>query len=229
MKRGWLSMYPWIIPAGLEPLEPIRYAARMAIRWEGLAAMGGGALWVVTYVGSVLLGRQGERPDTDVSAAWLPFFAAFCGASLLLGTSLLGLHARPRSHARWTAQAGLLLATLAVATAGANLVLLTGAVGPARFSPDLGGTGVMAVCASTVLLGLAARKGQAPLPWAGHALIALGVSTVVLIAASTLSFGSVPAYVVDDLPFALAGAVWFALGLAMRARPLPSVDAQTLQ
>ena len=86
----------------------------------------------------------------------------------------------------------------------------------------------MALCVSTVLLGLASSKGQVLPPWGGRALLALGVSTVALIAASTVSFGSVPAYLVDDLPFALAGAVWFALGSAMRARHLPSAEAQTL-
>lgn len=184
--------------------------------WEGLAAMVGGLLWLVAYAASVPLGRENGSARADASASWLAwsYFAAFAGATLSLGAGLAGLQVR-----RWrrkTSLVGLLLAVIAFGSSLANTVLLTGLLGRPRFDPLHGGNGAMATCVSAVLLGVATWRERTIPRGASIALLATGSLTVVLIFASTLSFGPVPAYFVDDLPFALAGAAWIALGAMMR-------------
>ncbi|AKJ01547.1 hypothetical protein [Archangium gephyra] len=186
-----------------------------------MAALLGGALWLVAYALSVPLGRENGPARADASASWLgwSYFAAFSGAILALGAGLTGLQVRLWRRRRLVSLPGLLLAVLAFASAGANALLLMGLLGPARFDHARGGQGVMATCVSAALLGFTTRRA----PWlprgVSTALLATGVLTVVLIAASTVPLGPVPAYLVDDLPFALAGAAWISLGVAMRAKP----------
>jgi hypothetical protein len=178
----------------------------------------GGLLWLVAYGLSVPLGRENGAARAEASASGLShaYFAAFTGALLCLGVSLAGLHVRLWRR-RKTSLVGLLLAALTIALASTNAVLLTGLLGPPRFDHAFGGQGVMATCASAVLLGLASWREPLLPRRVSAAVLATGLLTVVLIFASTLPFGPVPAYLVDDLPFALAGAAWMALGAAMRA------------
>lgn len=188
------------------------------LHWEGLAAMMGGLLWVVAYGLSVPLGRESGGARADAGASWLgwSYFATFTAAALALGTGLVGLHVRLWRR-RVTSLVGLLLAAVTLVSAGINTVLLAGLRGPVRFDYDRGGHGVMATCVSAALLGIATRRERA-LPRGGSAgLLATGVLTVVLlIAAMFSSLVPLPAYVLDDLPFALAGAAWIILGAAMR-------------
>lgn len=203
----------------MSPPSPSETLPSPPIRWEGMAAILGGALWLVAYTLSVPLGRENGPARADASASWLAwsYFAAFTGATLALGAGLAGLHSRLWRR-RMASLPGLLLAALSLASASANTVLLTGLLGPPRFDHARGGQGVMTTCISAALLGLATRREHL-LPRGGStALLATGVLTVVLIVASTLPVGPVPAYLVDDLPFALAGAAWIALGVAMRAK-----------
>lgn len=203
----------------MSPPTPLESLPSRPIRWEGLAAILGGALWLVAYALSVPLGRENGPARADASASWLgwAYFATFTGATLALSTGLAGLHVRLWRR-RKASLPGLLLAALALAAASTNTVLLTGLLGPPRFDHARGGQGVMTTCVSAALLGLATRR-EPLLPRGGSAaLLATGVLTVVLILASTLPLGPVPAYLVDDLPFALAGAAWITLGVTMRAK-----------
>jgi multisubunit Na+/H+ antiporter MnhB subunit len=204
----------------MSPPSPSETLPSPLIRWEGVAAILGGVLWLVAYALSVPLGRENGPARADASASWLgwSYFAAFSGATLALGAGLAGLHVR-RWRRRLASLPGLLLAVLAFASASANTLLLTGLLGPPRFDHARGGQGVMTICVSAALLGIATRREPLLPRGVSTALLATGVGTVVLIVASTLPLGPVPAYLVDDLPFALAGAAWIALGMAMRAKP----------
>ncbi|WPB74610.1 hypothetical protein KYC5002_37075 [Archangium violaceum] len=193
---------------------------REKLRWEGPAAMLGGSLWLLFYGASALAGRElGEGPrDVNDSDLLLLGAAAFCGAVLSLGTSLTGLRARLQGRARRLGLAGGVMAALALATAALNALLLTGLVGRARFVGGLAALGVLGVCTGAVLLGLATRREQVLPRWGGTLLIVTGPLTVLLIATSGLRFGSIPGYVLDDLPFAIAGLSWITAGAAMRSR-----------
>lgn len=197
--------------------SPPNRTLHRSLQWQGWAAMLGGLSWLVAYGLSVPLGRESGAARVEAGASGLgwAYFAAFTGALLCLGVSLAGLHVRLWRR-RKASLVGLLLATLTVALASTNALLLTGLLGPPRFEHALGGQGVMATCVSAVLLGLASWREPLLPRGASAAVLATGVLTVVLIFASTLPFGPVPAYVVDDLPFALAGAAWMALGTAIR-------------
>jgi hypothetical protein len=188
-------------------------------RGEGPAAMLGGGLWLLFYGASVLAGRElGEGPR-DVNDSGLPRLGAvmFSGALLLLGTSLMGLRARLQGRAPRLGLAGAVMAALAIAMGTVNVVMLTGLLGRPRFIGGLAALGVLCVCTGAVLLGLATRRAQVLPRWASNLLAVTGPLTVVLIATSGLRFGSIPGYVLDDLPFAIAGLLWITAGVAMRS------------
>ncbi|QRN95010.1 hypothetical protein JRI60_38870 [Archangium violaceum] len=191
-------------------------------RWDGATAMLGGLLWLVAYGVNVVFGLEnGHAPlaPSDSRLAWLGA-ASFSGAQFLFGITLVGVWLRLRGRARWTGLVGLLLAAVPLCSAATNAVLLTGLFGPVRVIGALGALGVLGTCLGALFLGIASLRARTLPRWNALLLLALGPATVVLLVLSTLSFGpGVPAYVVDDMPFAIAGSAWFSLGLALRQRP----------
>ncbi|HEX5751034.1 MAG TPA: hypothetical protein VFZ09_32710 [Archangium sp.] len=188
-------------------------------RGEGLAAMLGGSLWLLFYGASALAGRElGEGPrDVNDSGLLRLGAAAFSGALLALGIGLMGLKARLQGRAPRLGLASTVMAALAIALGTVNVLMLTGLLGPPRFIGGLAALGVLGVCTGAVLLGLATRREQVLPRWGSTLLAVTGPLTVVLIATSGLRFGSIPGYVLDDLPFAIAGLLWITAGVAMRS------------
>jgi hypothetical protein len=184
-------------------------------RWDSLAAMLGGALWVVFYGVSVWMGRTLGGEPLPEQVPW-PYPASFCGAIFCLSASLVGLQRRLEGHEKKLGLPALGLAGVGLLVAFLNLVMLTGLLGPTRFMGGLAALGVFSLCISATLLGVATRREPVQPRWASTLLLTTGVLTVLLIFASGQRFGSVPAYIVDDLPFALSGSAWLVLGLAPR-------------
>jgi hypothetical protein len=188
------------------------------LMWDNLAALLGGALWIVFYGIDFWVGRQlaGVATEELPPRPWA-YGAFFCGGIFCISASLVGLQRRLRGHAKGVGIPALLLAGVGLLTASINGVLLTGLLGPARFMGWLAAIGVMSLCVSTTLLGVVARREPLHPRWASTLLLTTGVLTVVLIFASGLRFGPVPTYVVHDLPFALSGIAWLVLGRVPRA------------
>jgi hypothetical protein len=190
-------------------------------RWDGPATLLGGLLWLVSYSMDVVVGMRTGQAPTDPAASPLAWLGAtsFVGATLGIGVGLVGLRSRLQGRAPRMGLAGLVFASLTIAAATVNLVLLTGLFGCVRIIPPFGAIGVLGSCIGVTLLGIATlrarslpRPGSLLLPW-------LGLLHIALLFASTVSIGDVPRYVLDNLPFALMGALWCALGIdRMRTR-----------
>lgn len=179
----------------------------------------GGLLWIAFYVTSILLGggMRDELPlAPGASALGLLSVSVFSGALVFIATALLLLHARYEGRAGWQGRVAWMLACLVLTVVTVQWVLMLGVIGQPIFVPPLGAVGVLSICGSAALLGVAGRRVSV-LPRSGNrVLLAIGALTMVLVILSTLRYGSVPAYLVDDLPFGIAGVAWIFVGVAMR-------------
>jgi hypothetical protein len=197
----------------------------------GTTAMLGGLQWVLYYAATLTFGaRHDDAPlpgDPRATAFTLYCFVVFCVALLLKDVSLMGLHARFEGRAGWRGRVALGLASLAFCSAASHLVLMLGVFGPQRIFQLFGAASVVSTCASALLLGLAGRRVPVLPRWGNTLLITTGALTMPLVILGTLSYGSLPRYVVDELPFGIAGCAWIALGVAMHQRVSPPPSSTT--
>jgi hypothetical protein len=175
-------------------------ASSALIRLGGLAAMGGGLLWVVKG-GSILL--TGQQPPLVFEAA-IPLFAV----------GLLGLHARLDGRGGPLGKAGVLVAYAALAAAALVLVApLPPFYAVAGFGPLLG----------LVLLGSATlQAGVFPPPWSALPL-AMGLGGPLLILA-----GGGIALISErllEIPIVLVGLAWMLLGYSVLVVKGATVEA----
>ena len=179
------------------------------------ALCAGGALWILHYALQLAGGFSGAplKPGHPLFALDGALFSA---AIFALDAGLCLLGARLQNRARILARAAMGLALLACAsmTAGLGLYLTT------QRPPGVWGVvGVIGTCLSATLLGLATRRSQALPSRPGTLLLLTGLLTFPVILLLAIPNGrGVPAFVTDELPFALSGAAWAALGLALRRK-----------
>jgi hypothetical protein len=176
----------------------------------------GGALWCLYYLVWIVNGLiTGQAPPVGVNPIYVGVAALFVAAlcALNLGLGALALSVRPRHP---------ILGTVAA------LVALLGVVGPlfAFFSRVLSGetmggpTGMSVVgsCLAATLLGAATlSSGLLPRRAAGL-LLALGLVTFPLVVLLGMVANLwLPAWVTDELPFAIAGAGWLLFARLIRS------------
>lgn len=199
------------------------------MRLGGPAMMLGGLLWVLMYGAEILLGVWTGEPYGDPSAsalAWLGS-ALSSGAIFFLGIGFVGLYARLRGRSRTTGIAGMLLESVALLAAAVNLWLLTGISGEVREIELLGLLGVIGTfVGGCLLLGVAALRAEALPRWAGVLLPTVGILFWPLIFATIPLESVLPAYVIMDLPFPVAGAALFFVGHVLSSGRESSVESR---
>lgn len=204
------------------------------IRWGGPAMILGGLLWILTYLTEIVVGLTlGEetfrQPDASASLLeWLwPVF--FMGAIFCLGVGLLGVRVRLEGRSKKLGTAGAILASIAIAAASVNLVLLAGVSGEATAYDGLGFLGVIGIMLGSVLMGIAALRAKVLPRWARVVLALIPLAFVPAIIATIPLEAVAPEYVIADLPFPVVGAVLATVGYAMTAdrRSEPRRAAQT--
>lgn len=169
------------------------------IRWGGLAAMLGGAMWVIKG-GAVMLGF----PEPDLFIPALLFFA--------LG--LLGLHACLTGWGGWLVRIGGFLAYTAVALSvvNASYSLFFAEDGPQTPFPFnvTHGMAALSIFIGLVLLGIATPRAEIlPPRWRALPLI-IGLSALLPV--------WVLALIHLELPVVLLGLAWMLLGYALWSR-----------
>ncbi|WP_375771708.1 hypothetical protein NR798_12665 [Archangium gephyra] len=190
--------------------------------WEGPAALVGGLLWLVSYGADLAFGLQTGHEPTDASASGLAALSAttFSLGLACLGFTMVRLGARLRAHSPWAGTAGLLLGAVVLASGIISAIALSGLLGSLRNLKVAVVPGVLSYFGGTTLLGATGLRAPAASHRTAACLLAAGFLTPVLVAATTLPLPpGLPSYVVANLPFALAGATWLAIGTSLRRDP----------
>jgi hypothetical protein len=181
-----------------------------------LALSAGGALWVVYYLAWIVNGLlTHQAPPVGVNPLYVGVAALFVTAlcALNLGLGVLALTIRPRQPI--LGAAALVVALLGVA--GPPLAFFTRVLAGETMG-GLAGMGVLGSCLAATLLGAATlRSGLLPRRVAGL-LLALGLVTFPLVVLLGMVANLwLPAWVTDELPFAIAGAGWLLFARWLRA------------
>jgi hypothetical protein len=187
-------------------------------QWSGPTLAVGGSLWIAHYALQVVMGvATGVPPATrafDTPGAVLDLFL-FSGAILLFAVGLLGIGARLRGRSRKLRAAGTAFALIAGTSVTVQAVLASGVFGESVFVGAFLGFGVIGSLVSATLLSIAALRTGALPRRTGRLLLVTGLVTFPgIVAAGTLA-AFVPAYLTDELPFAVSGVAWVLLGRAL--------------
>ncbi len=173
----------------------------------GTVFKAGGALWTAHYALQLLAGGIEGKAAMESRFFLLDglcFSTAIVAFCLALG--LLCARLRPRAT---------LLSTVGVIFAVIAAVAVLFGLGR-YFLQDLppgifGAAGVIGSCLSATFVALAARSAHLP-PRLWALLLGIGLSTFPLILAFIWPGQFVPAYLTDELPFALSGLAYFVFG-----------------
>jgi hypothetical protein len=170
------------------------------IRWSGLAMLAGGALWMVKSVGIMA-----EGPS------WLE--EGFGLAQLFFAVGLLGYHALLGGLGGWQTPTGARVAVLSVALSSVSFAYDLANAGEhdpwPTFSSIVDASGALTWLLAWLLLGLAHHRER----------VLTGRSSDVLLGALALvplTFAGAAAHF--ELPIALIGLLWVALGLVLVRR-----------
>jgi hypothetical protein len=128
------------------------------IRWGGLAAMGGGVLWMVVFTLFTLRpsGPGVAPPYRSFEGLYLPNLVSV----VLIAAGIVALHATMRSLYGRLGTAGFVLALV-----GAAVLVISGASWPWEL------IGAIAVLLGSLLMGGAVLVANAPLRWGAIALV----------------------------------------------------------
>ena len=183
-------------------------------RFSPYAALLGGASWILYYTLILSFGLEFDGAmllyDMLASSSYrIVCEVCFYLALLFLGCALIGFTLRV--HSRF-AYAGSVLAFVTVCLAIWGLVqrsnLLAQLIGAFEKSGLTGGVGVMSLCVATSLTGVAWLKTTHLSRVTGYLLLTVGVLTFPLIITIHQFMPDVPLFIADELPFAVAGALW---------------------
>ena len=184
-------------------------ASKLAAR----SLMLGGALWIAHYALQVGMGLSSGQFSMTGTIGTLDG-ACFCGAILGIcaGVSFLAAPMRPRAALSNVGLSFAIIAAFSI-TFGFARAVTTG-----QQPSILGAIGVIGSCLSAIFVALAAKRAGALSPRLANSLFCIGLLTFPLIVAFSLPAGKwFPAFWTDELPFALSGAAYLALGRALRS------------
>jgi hypothetical protein len=181
-----------------------------------LALSAGGALWCLYYLCWIVNGLlTGQAPPVGVNPTYIGVAALFIAAlcALNLGLGMLALEVRPRHPILGTA--ALVVALLAFV--GPPLAFLTRVLA-GEIMGGLAGMSVIGSCLGASLLGAATLRSALLPRRAAGLLLALGLITFPLVVLLGMVANLwLPAWVTDELPFAIAGAGWLLFARLLRA------------
>ncbi len=182
------------------------------VRMGGLAAVLGGALWALWYVGAHLAGSGGYETYNRLMPAVL----------LLLAVGLLTFYAAQDARSRgWAGRAGLVVALVGLLMMTVGNVAEFWALNEEAYGPDAlrnsawmaFGLGMFAVYVGTVLFGIGTlRAGQ--LPRSGALLLVIWFPAG-FVASGLLQLAGVPEGLAFSGMTGLQGAGWVILGYAV--------------
>lgn len=201
-----------VTPAEGRDAQPATPLARKA----GTALQVGGLCWMGMYGLEVVVGLASGQSvgPAHLSAVARVDHVALSGGGILVALGLLGLHTRLRGRARGFGIAGAALAIVTVLT-GTSALALTDVLGRAAAASSLGFPELLSVLLSATLMAIAAKRARALPRWASTALLLAGVLTFPL-AVATVPIGHIiPDWILDNLPLALGGAGFTAVGAAL--------------
>ncbi len=186
-------------------------ASSRLIRWGGLAAVLGGALWALWYVGASLVGDEGYQAYNQVMPVVL----------VLLAVGLLAFHTAQEGSQGPVGTAGLVVALLGLAVMiGGNVAefwaLSEEAYGPGTLRDSawmLFGLGMVAFYVGTVLFGIGTLRARA-LPRLG-ALLLLVWLPLGFVVSALLQLVGVSEGLASSGMTGLLGAGWVVLGYAL--------------
>lgn len=188
------------------------------LRRSGVAAKMGGLLWMLHYglhLGFGMTTGQRLTQAGETLHGSLDTIAYF-GACIALGLALLGLSRSLSSHQRGWGVAGAVFALTAMAAGVAGVGAAFGLISNAGTVGSVAGTvGILGLFLSAVFTGNGLLRAGAAPPWVSLAVVYFGWLTLPA-SRMLLPFEAVlPTYTVAKLHFAVAGALWIALGSAL--------------
>lgn len=199
-----------------EPFVAAAPASPNLLSRVGLTLSAGGALWCVYYLGWIVNGLfTGRAPSTGVNPIFIGAAALFVAAlcALNLGLGMLALTVRDRHPIL----GGVALVVALIGVVAPPVAFFTRALAGETLGLPAG-ISVIGSCLGATLLGAATlRSGLLPRRSAGT-LLALGAFTFPLVVLLGMVANLwLPAWVTDELPFAMAGAGWLLLARSLRA------------
>ncbi len=163
------------------------------VRWGGMAAVAGGAMWLVVF--TLFASRPSGPGSAPPHRSFEGLSAPLLISAVLIVAGLVALHAHLRGAYGGLGTAGFVLASVGVA-------LLVLVVGGAPFM--LSRVGALGLLLGSALMGVATLRASAQLRWGGAALV---VGSLALLLLDTES-----ARVWFALPY---GAAWTVLGYGL--------------
>jgi hypothetical protein len=173
----------------------------------------GGALWIAHYALQLLMGFTEGKVSMQSRFSLLD---GFCFASAIvcfcLGLGWLSTRCRPRTALSTIGLIFAVVAATSIVLGMANFMVNNQAPGL------LGAVGVVGSCLSATFVALAARRTGALPPRLANFLLLIGLLTFPLIVAFTWPGQFVPAFLTDELPFALSGLAYIVFGRNVRSQ-----------
>lgn len=172
-----------------------------------LALSAGGALWCLYYLGWIVNGLlTGQAPSVGVNPIYIGMAALFVTALCALNLGLGMLALTVRRHYPILGAAALVVAL--VALVGPPVSFFTRVLAGETMG-GLAGMSVIGSCIGAALLGAATLHSELLPRRAAGLLLALGLVTFPLVVLLGMVANLwLPAWVTDELPFAIAGAGW---------------------
>lgn len=206
-------MHEHTMPIATHTFDPI--AAFNVPRAVRPALMIGGATWLAYYGmwiwSGVTTGHEPAQGTPFGLASAVVFFIALVG--ITGGLASLGMQLR--KFAAGFGNAGLAFALIALVCSVVGIASIAlGAIRPGTF----GGLGVVGSCLGATLLGIAALRSKALARRDALVLLAIGVVTFPLIVAITAILPTLPSWIVDEMPFAIAGLSWIVFAALLKRR-----------
>jgi hypothetical protein len=151
----------------------------------------------------------------DSWLATLDGLLLFSGALICLGVALTLLGAWLRRSSPWLATTGTGFAVLATIPVAMNILFATNLFG-LQFMPPLMAIGVLGTSGSATILAIALLRSHALPRRFGMLMLLVGAFTFPLVIVLGMLSGTLlPAYVSDEMPFAIVGIQWVMIGLGL--------------
>ncbi|MDQ3547965.1 MAG: hypothetical protein M3439_04015 [Chloroflexota bacterium] len=201
--------------------NPQTPAASTLARIGGQAAILGGILWALYYVvfvsASIASGEGFYEQTTNLSAWQIVSGMCFMGGIVGFDIAILSLRARLDGRSRKFGIASAIFVGIALIVVSIGFALTFGITGETRAGGLFAGIGVVLTCIAATLIGIAVRRNDLLPGKSRNWVLIVGAATFPAIIAFTPLGMVVPDYITAEIPFALSGLAWIAIGSVMRA------------
>lgn len=211
---------------GAQQVEQRIHVSQSPSAWTSYAWLIGGASFVVMYIQQQFIEPQfageidwSKVPPTPMFMLNAIFFTL---ALVFIALGLLGVGSALRRSAPKLAASTQIGATITIITAVMGLTMRLGVWGQVPLGGSLNGTSVILTLLSTTVLGIAAFRTRTLQRSISLTLIGIGLITFPVILLTFPLEAVLPPYVIADLPFAVWGTMFAAIGYALLRSPRPT-------